>query len=82
MPELLIDPIYREQIVSNVTDPAVKSFFRVYEERLAKEWIPPLLNKASKFITNPLLRAVIGQTKSSFDFRWAMDNSKIILIDR
>src|SRR5438552_3101955 len=48
-------------------------------DRLREESIAPLLNKVSKFTTNPLLRAVIGQTTSSFDFRWAMDNSKIIL---
>jgi hypothetical protein len=35
----------------------------------------------SKFITNPLLRAVVGQTTSSFDFRWAMDKGKILLCD-
>jgi hypothetical protein len=82
LPKLLIDPIYRKQIVSNVTDPAVKQFFRFYEsqnDRLREESIAPLLNKVSKFITNPLLRTVIGQTRSSLDFRWAMDNSKIIL---
>jgi hypothetical protein len=32
-------------------------------------------------VTNPLLRAVIGQQRSSFDFRWAMDKRKVILID-
>jgi type IV secretory pathway TraG/TraD family ATPase VirD4 len=82
LPKLLIDPLYRKQIVSNVTDPAVKSFFRFYEaqnDRLREESIAPLLNKVSKFITNPLLRAVIGQTRSSFNFRWAMDEGKIIL---
>ena len=82
LPKLLIDPKYREAIVKNVSDPAVKTFFRFYElqnDRLREESIAPLLNKVSKFITNPLLRAVIGQTRSSFDFRWAMDNGKIIL---
>jgi type IV secretory pathway TraG/TraD family ATPase VirD4 len=82
LPKLLVDHTYRKQIVSNVTDPAVKSFFHFYEtqnDRLREESIAPLLNKVSKFITNPLLRAVIGQTRSSFDFRWAMDNGKILL---
>jgi type IV secretory pathway TraG/TraD family ATPase VirD4 len=82
LPKLLIDPVYRKQIVSNVTDPAVQSFFRFYEtqsDRLREESIAPLLNKVSKFITNPLLRGVIGQARSSFNFRWAMDEGKIIL---
>lgn len=82
LPKLLTDHAYRAQIVKNVSDPAVKSFFHFYEmqnDRLREESIAPLLNKVSKFNVNPLLRAVIGQTRSSFDFRWAMDNAKIIL---
>ena len=82
LPKLLIDTTYRAGITKNVTDPAVKSFFRFYElqnAKLREESIAPLLNKVSKFITNPLLRSVIGQTRSSFDFRWAMDTGKIIL---
>src|SRR5437867_1771029 len=82
LPKLLVDHNYRAQILKNVSDPAVQSFFRFYEmqnDRLREESIAPLLNKVSKFTTNPLLRAVVGQTTSSFDFRWAMDNSKIIL---
>jgi type IV secretory pathway TraG/TraD family ATPase VirD4 len=82
LPKLLTDNNYRKRIVSNVTDPAVLSFFHFYEtqnDRLREESIAPLLNKVSAFITNPLLRAVIGQTTSSFDFREAMDCKKIIL---
>ena len=82
LPKLLIDYNYRTKIVANVTDPAVRSFFRFYElqnDRLREESIAPLLNKVSKFITNPLLRAVIGQTTSSFDFRWLLDSGKILL---
>lgn len=82
LPKLLTDRKYREHVVSNVKDPAVQSFFRFYETQnsaLREESIAPLLNKVSKFITNPLLRAVVGQTRSSFNFRWAMDTGKIVL---
>ena len=40
-----------------------------------------MLNKVRAFTTDPLLRAVIGQPRSSFDFREAMDSRKIILCD-
>jgi hypothetical protein len=65
-----------------VTDPAVLQFFRFYEgqnEKLREESVAPLLNKVSKFVTNPLLRAVIGQPTSSIDFRRLMDERKILL---
>jgi len=84
LPKLFVDPLYRKKIVSEVTDPAVQAFFHFYEsqnDRLREESIAPLLNKVSKFVVNPLLRAVIGQARSSFDFRWAMDKGKIILCD-
>lgn len=82
LPKLLVDRDYRKHIVSHVADPAIKSFFHFYEsqnDRLREESIAPLLNKVSKFISNPLLRDVIGQTRSSFDFRWAMDTGKVVL---
>src|SRR5438552_2395499 len=82
LPKLLVDHNYRRKVVKNVTDPAIRSFFQFYElqnDRLREESIAPLLNKVSKFISNPLLRAVIGQTTSSFDIRWLMDTGKILL---
>lgn len=82
LPKLLVNDAYRKRIVAKVADPAIRAFFDFYEsqnDRLRDESIAPLLNKVSKFVSNPLLRTVIGQAKSSFDFRWAMDRSKIIL---
>lgn len=84
LPRLLTDDRFRKQILQHVTDPAIQNFFKLYETQnktLREESIAPLLNKVSKFITNPLLRAVIGQTTSSFDFRWLMDTGKILLCD-
>jgi hypothetical protein len=40
-----------------------------------------VLNKTRAFITDPLMRAVIGQMRSSFNFRWMMDHRKILLCD-
>lgn len=82
LPRLFTDQAYRRQLLANVTDPAILAFFDFYEkqnDRLREESIAPLLNKVSKFVSNPLLRAVVGQSKSSFDFRWVMDKSKILL---
>ena len=82
VPKLLVDHNYRKQILQSVSNPAVQNFLHFYEQqndRLREESIAPVLNKVSKFITNPLLRAVIGQSTSSFDFRWLMDSGKILL---
>lgn len=82
---LITDADYRERIFSNVQDGVLQSFYRTYEhewddEQRAKA-SAPLLNKVSAFATNPLLRAVIGQPRSSFNFRDVMDEEKILLCD-
>ena len=85
VPKLLTDSKFRERIIENTTDPAVLGFFDIYDNhwnaRFREEAISPLLNKANKFITNSLLRDVIGQKKSSFDFRTMMDKGQILLCD-
>ena len=82
LPKLLTHKQFRADVVSHVTDPAIRMFFESFErqnERFRDEVITPLLNKVSIFIENPLLRAVTGQPRSTFDWRWAMDHSKCIL---
>jgi hypothetical protein len=83
--KLLTDPAYRAEALRNVQNPAVLDFFHNTYERwnpsFREEAISPVLNKVRAFGTDPLLRAVIGQVRSSFDFRAALDERKIILCD-
>lgn len=82
---MLNDKEYRKFIVSNVKDPSVKSF---WEEEYAKagdkyqqEAAPGIQNKIGQFISNPLIRNIIGQQKTSFDLRDVMDNRKILIVN-
>jgi hypothetical protein len=83
--KLLTDSTYRVSALSDIHNPAVLDFFHnTYERwdnRFREESISPVLNKCRAFATDPLLRAVIGQPRSSFDFRSAMDDRKIMLCD-
>jgi hypothetical protein len=85
LPKLLTDPTYRTQALGHSRNPAVLDFFRNTYDRwpnaFREEAISPVLNKCRAFTTDPLLRAIIGQTRSSFDFREAMDERKLILCD-
>ncbi|HTR35817.1 MAG TPA: DUF87 domain-containing protein [Bryobacteraceae bacterium] len=85
LPKLLTDTAYRTQALADVRNPAVLDFFHNtydrWDNRFREEAISPVLNKVRAFTTDPLLRAVIGQPRSSFDFREAMDSRKIILCD-
>jgi hypothetical protein len=82
---MLSDKAYRNEIVAQVQDPSVKAFwvkeFANYTERMAQEAVPAIQNKVGQFTANPLIRNMIGQPVSSFDFRKAMDESKIIIIN-
>ncbi|MBI2099985.1 MAG: TraM recognition domain-containing protein, partial [Candidatus Vogelbacteria bacterium] len=82
---MLSDKVYRRKVVDNVTDPGVRTFwveeFANYTERMAAEAVPAIQNKVGQFTSNPLIRNMIGQPKSSFDFREAMDQGKIVLIN-
>lgn len=82
---MLNDKEYRKFIVSNVKDPSVKSF---WEEEFVKagdkyqqEAAPGIQNKIGQFISNPLIRNIIGQKKTSFDLRDIMDNKKILIVN-
>ncbi|MDD5165075.1 MAG: type IV secretion system DNA-binding domain-containing protein [Candidatus Pacebacteria bacterium] len=82
---MLSDKAYRNEIVAQVQDPSVKAFwvkeFANYTERMAAEAVPAIQNKVGQFTANPLIRNMIGQPVSSFDFRKAMDENKIIIIN-
>ncbi len=82
---VIADRSYREKVFTGSDDALLQTFYQMYEH----EWdddqrakaSAPLLNKVSAFATNPLLRAVIGQQRSSFNFRKMMDEKKILLCD-
>ncbi|HEY4360365.1 MAG TPA: DUF87 domain-containing protein [Bryobacteraceae bacterium] len=83
--KILTDQDYRKKLLAEVRNPAVLDFFHTTFDRwnpsFREEAISPVLNKVRAFATDPLIRAVIGQPRSSFDFRPAMDDRKIILCD-
>jgi len=85
IPRIFTDDAYRAKLVSYVTDPVVKKF---WDEQLAKtadfhksEMYNYFISKFGRFMTNDLMRNIIGQKKSSFNIREAMDTGKIILIN-
>jgi len=82
---MLSDKDYRKKVVDNLTDPSVKAFwtdeFAKYGERYMQEAGAAIQNKIGQFISNPLVRNIIGQPKSSFDIRQIMDEKKILIIN-
>lgn len=79
------DKKFRDEVISHVTDPGVRSFwvdeYARYTDRFAAEATPAIQNKIGQFTSNPLIRNIIGQPKSSFDFRKMIDEKKIMIVN-
>ena len=82
---MLSDKSYREEVVGNISDPSVKSFwvdeFAKYNERYMQEAGDAIKNKIGQFTSNPLIRNIVGQPKSTIDMRKVMDEKKILIIN-
>ncbi len=82
---MLEDVEYRDHIIAGVHDPVVKNFWVEYfggfdaKERHLR--VSSTLNKAGKLVLSPVLRNILGQTKSSFDMSEVMDGSKILIVN-
>ena len=85
IPKLFTDDSFREKKIQTVQDSVVKAF---WTQQLAKtadfhksEMYNYFISKFGRFMTNITMRNVIGQPRSSFDFREVMDGKKILLIN-
>ena len=82
---MLADVDYRKKVVDRITDPVVKSFwvqeFARYNQRYEQEATAAIQNKIGQFISNPLIRNIIGQVRSSLDMRKVMDEKKILILN-
>ncbi|MCL5411100.1 MAG: type IV secretion system DNA-binding domain-containing protein [Patescibacteria group bacterium] len=83
IPRLFTDSDFEKDRLTYVQDPVVKNF---WEKQMAKtadfhksEMLNYFTSKFGRFMTNDMMRNIIGQTKSSFDFREVMDGKKILI---
>jgi hypothetical protein len=77
------DPEYRKVIVSGLKDPVIKGFwvneYARYSQKFETEAVAAIQNKIGQFVSNPLIRNIIGQPRSSIDMRKIMDGKKILI---
>ena len=82
---MLVDKNYRQKVIDKIKDPVVKSFwvdeYSKYQGKFEVEAIAPIQNKVGQFLTNPLIRNIVGQTRSAIDIRKVMDEEKILIIN-
>ncbi len=85
IPLMLTNEVYRSKVVKKITDPVVKNFWTQEYAKMnpsqKSEAAWPILNKVGQFLSSTILRNILGQSKNTFNIRWAMDNKKIIIIN-
>ena len=85
IPKVFTDNKYAKQKLKHVTDHTVLDFWNKemaqtsdYHKSEVLGWF---VSKFGAFLSNEMMRNIIGQTKSSFDLRDIMDNKKILLVN-
>ncbi len=81
----LTDSAFVQEILPKVTDPIIR---RYWTDQIAQtsdfhksEVLDYIVSKFGRFVTNKLMRNIIGQSKSAFQFREIMDQQKILLVN-
>lgn len=86
IPKLFRDPQFAKQKLQHVNDPNVREFWEKEMPQSQRsndfgEVVSWFVSKFGAFLSNEMMRNIIGQTKSAFDLRDIMDNKKILLVN-
>ncbi|OGH05198.1 MAG: hypothetical protein A2W22_05895 [Candidatus Levybacteria bacterium RBG_16_35_11] len=80
----LTDASFVEEMLPKVKDPIVR---RYWTDQIAQtsdfhksEVLDYIVSKFGRFVTNKMMRNIIGQSESAFNFRKVMDEGKILLV--
>jgi hypothetical protein len=81
----LTDAKYVQEILPKVQDPIIR---RYWTDQIAQtsdfhksEMLGYLISKVGRFVENEMVRNIIGQSRSGFNFREVMDQKKILLVN-
>jgi hypothetical protein len=82
---LMTDDSFREQLIANLPSGEVKEYWTGRYNQLSKTmqatYREPLLNRLSVFVADPSIRLIVGQRRSTIDFRRIMDQGKWLLVN-
>lgn len=83
---VLSDKTFRDYKLSKTLNPIAIAFWRDVAEKAGGEGslqniVPYITSKFDNFLSNEIMRPIIGQEKSAFNFRGIMDEQKILLVN-
>jgi len=84
VPRILSDRAFRELKLSRCNNPVIAQFWRKIAEQAGgdaalENVVPYITSKFDVFLANDIMRPIVAQEKSAFDFRKIMDDKKIFL---
>lgn len=82
---VMSDKAFRDLKLSRCMNPIIKQFWENAEkttgESALANFVPYITNKFDPFVSNDIMRPVIAQQESVFNFREIMDKKKILLVN-
>jgi len=82
---VLSDKEFRQMKLAKCKNPIIKQFWvnaeKTTGEQSLANFVPYITNKFDVFVSNDIMRPVIAQQNSVFDFRKIMDEKKILLVN-
>ncbi len=82
---VLADKEFRDMKLSHCKNPIITQFWKSAEQTTGDQsianFVPYITSKFDNFISNDIMRPVVLQEKSVFNFRDIMDNKKILLVN-
>lgn len=85
IPRMLTEAGFRAQVIPQIKDVVIKDFwtneFAGWTDQQRNEAVAPILNKVGQFLSSNMIRNIVGQPESTFDFRQAMDQQKIVIVN-
>ncbi len=82
---VLTDSNYVQELLPKVQDPIIR---RYWTDQIAQtsdfhksETLDYIVSKFGRFVTNKMIRNIIGQSFSAFNFRKVMDEKKILMVN-
>ncbi len=85
IPRLISDADFQKLWRAKVKDPVVRSFWENEMDKTSdfhkSEMLGYLISKVGRFVENTMMRNIIGQQRSAFDFSEIMNTQKIFLVN-
>lgn len=82
---VLANKEFRDMKLRYCANPIIKQFWKNAEQTTGEQglenFVPYITSKFDSFISNEIMRPVVAQQKSSFNFREVMDKKKILLVN-